>query len=102
MVDHVCLQARDFSPFQLTVYTKTMKTPGKMETFVNGDLSGDFKNGDFENRAFRCVNTQKRKRRAFSAGSHVVSRDKMAVLEAFCVAPIIITHASLINFRWTE
>ena len=41
---------RDFSLFQLTVYTKTMKTPGKTETFENKDLlSGDFKNGDFEN-----------------------------------------------------
>ena len=43
---------RDFSPFQLTVYTKTMKTPGKTDTFENGDTlqtlqaETDFKTGD--------------------------------------------------------
>ena len=51
---------------------------------------------------FPRVNTQKRKRRALSAGSHVVSLDKMAMLEAFRVDPVIITHASLINFTWIQ
>ena len=79
-----------------------MKTPGKTETSENGDLSGDFENGDFENGAFPHVNTQKRKRRAFSAGSHVVSLDKMVVLKALHVDPIIVTHASLVNFMWIQ
>ena len=79
-----------------------MKTPGKTETSEYGDWSGDFKNGDFENAAFPRVNTQKRKRRAFLAGSHVVSLDKMAILEAFHMDTIIVTHASLVNFTWIQ
>ena len=73
-----------------------MKTPGKTETSEN------FKNEDFENRDFPRVNTQKRKRRAFSAGSHMVSLDKMAMLVAFHMDPMIVTHASLVNFTWTQ
>ena len=56
----------------------------------------------FENGAFPHVNTQKRKCRSFSAGSHVVSLDKMAVLKAFQVDPIIVTHAYLVNFGWIQ
>ena len=51
---------------------------------------------------FPRVNTQKGKRHAFSVGSHVVSLDKMAMLEAFRVNPIIVTYASLINFTWIQ
>ena len=51
-----------------------------METSENGDLSGYFKNEDFENGAFPRENTQKRKRGTFSVGCHMVSLDKMAVL----------------------
>ena len=79
-----------------------MKTPGKTETSENGDLSADFENRDFENGVFPCVNTLKRKLRAFSAGSHMVSMNKMAVLTAFHVDPMIVTHASLVNFRWIQ
>ena len=78
------------------------ETPGKTETSENGILSGDFKNGDFESGVFPCVNTQKRKRGAFSAGSHVVSLDKMAMLEAFHMDPTVVTHASLVNFMYIQ
>ena len=37
-----------------------MKTPRKMETSENGDLSGYFKSRDFENGGFPHVNTPKR------------------------------------------
>ena len=79
-----------------------MKTPGKTETFENGDLSGDFKTGGFENRVFRCVNTQDENAVRFQLEVTWFHGTKMAVLEAFRVDPIIVTHASLINFRWTE
>ena len=49
-----------------------------------------------------CVNTQKQKCRWYSARSRVVSLDKMAVLEAFHVDSLIVTHASLVNFTWIQ
>ena len=79
-----------------------MKAPGKTKTSENEDLSGYFKNGHFENGAFPRVNGQKRKRNAFSAGSHMVSLDNMAVLEAFHMDPIIVTHTSLVNLTWIQ
>ena len=75
-----------------------MKTSAKTDTSENVD--GDFKNGDFENERFPRVNTQKRKHRSYSAGSHVVSLDKMAVLEAFHVDSKIVTRASLVNLAF--
>ena len=72
---------------------RLLKTETKVETLKMETLKTE---------RFPHVNTQKRKRCAFSAGSHMVSLDKMAVLAAFHVDPILVTHASLVNFTWIQ
>ena len=65
-----------------------MKTLGKIETSENGD---------YENEHFSHVNTQKRKHHSYSVKSHMVSLDKIAVLEAFHMGSLIITDPCLVN-----
>ena len=47
---------RHLSPFRPFVYTNTMKTHLKTETFENGDLSGDLENGARENARVNAKN----------------------------------------------
>ena len=65
MQTFLCLgKNADMSPFRPFVYMNTMKTHQKMETFENGDLSGDLKNGDMKN-GLKCTCKHSKRIHAF-------------------------------------